>query len=335
MNKLSWSFQNIWNESLAQKEDRELKPRNHIWASELGGAYIDRYYKMKGVMPSNPFDDRSLRKFEAGHIFEWIVEMVLRRAGILQSVQEWVEFQYPGLMRVTGKLDHIAGGKPNWKLVKEELKTNELPPFVLRTAIAVVEHFSKKYPKGLDNIVFEIKSVGSLMFHRYETFRLPDPKHSLQLFHYLKAKDMPEGHLVYISKDDLCLAEIGIENPSSLEEDYEADISLMTDYLKKKSPPSAERSIIFDEISGKFASNWKVGYSPYLTKVYGFKNQNAFDTMFKPIVARWNRVLGRVISGKRMTLNNKKALKEIKDKFPNINELIEIAKERRESVKTK
>jgi len=329
MNKLSWSFANIWNESLAQREGRELKPRKHIWASELGGAYIDRYYKMKGVAPSNPFDDRSLRKFEAGNFFEWIVEIVLRRAGLLQSVQEWVEFQYPGALRVTGKLDHIAGGEPDWEKVKNELATNELPPFVLQTALAVIKHFSKKYPKGLSDVVLEIKSVGSIMFHRYETFKVPDPKHELQLYHYLKAKDMPEGHLVYISKDDLCLAEIGVMNPSPVDEDYEADISLMTRYLKEKSPPPAERSIIFDEIGGKFAVNWKVTYSQYLTKIYGFKNQNAFETKHKPIVARWNRVLGRVVAGKKMTDDNKLAIREIKFGFPDFEKLVEIAKEKR------
>ena len=335
LEKVSWSFQNIWNESLEQRENWKLKPRNHIWASELGGAYIDRYYKMKGVVPSNPFDPRSLRKFEAGRIFEWIVEMVLKRAGILLSVQEWVEFQYPGLMRVTGKLDHLAGGKPNWDLVKEKLVANELPPFILRTALAVIKHFSEKYPNGLDNIILEIRSVGSFMFHSYKTFRMPDPKHSLQLFHYLKAKDMPEGHLVYISKDDLCIAEIGVKNPSSFEKDYEADISLMTGYPKKESPPPAEKCIIFDKIAGRFAVNWKVGYSQYLTKVYGFKNQNAFDKKFKPTVARWNRVLRRVVYGRMVTVDNKKALKEMKDKFPNINGLIGIAKERRRHAKTK
>lgn len=329
MDKLSWSFAQIWNESLEQREERKLEPRQHIWASELGGPFIDRWYKMKGVEPSNPFDPRSLRKFEAGRVFEWLVEMVLARAGILKSANEWVEYQVPGGCRITGKLDHLAGGFPDWEKAKTELSHNELPPFILKAAGAVIEYFQKKYPKGLKDIILEVKSVGSNKFHRYETFKVADIGHSLQLFHYLKAKNMPEGHMVYISKDDLCLAEIGVLNPSPIGKLYEEDARKMKEYLGSKTPPPKENPIYFDEVEGKFVANWKIGYSQYLTMLYGYKNQKEFETKYKPIVARWNRVLGRIASDKKPTVDNQKAVEEMKVEFPTLEELIKITKKSR------
>ena len=71
-----------------------------------------------------------------------------------------------------------------------------------------------------------------------------------------------------------------------------------------------------------------------ITLIYGFKNQNAFDKRYKPVVARWNRVLGRIVADKKMTENNKSAIADIKKDFSNFNELVEVAKER-QKVKAK
>ena len=95
---MKWPFYSIWNESLEEnKQNKPVEPRQKIWASEMGGAYIDRYLKMTGVQPTNPPNPRSLRKFEAGNIWEAIVGYVLLRAGILQKKQEWIQYQYPNL----------------------------------------------------------------------------------------------------------------------------------------------------------------------------------------------------------------------------------------------
>lgn len=316
MSETSWSFSSVWNRSLEKRDEKEAYARDNIWASELGGAFIDRYLKMKGVPPSNPYDPRSLRKFEAGRIFEWIVEMVLLRAGVLINKQETVEFAYPGLLKVRGRLDHLAGGTPDYEKVRAQIETEFLPDFIKRTALAVIDYFSKEYPSGLKPIVIEVKSVGSLMFHRYETFKVADNRHALQLYHYLKGKDMPEGHIVYISKDDLCLAEIGVFNNSPLEELYKKDIEAMTNYFKSNTEPPKEQEITFDEVTGKFAVNWKISYSSYLTRVYGFKNQEDFEAKVSSRVARWNRVLGRLAGKKEMTADNKNALKEMELSFP-------------------
>jgi hypothetical protein len=327
IDRRSWSFAEIWNRSLESREERPLIKRDRMWASELGGSFVDRYLKMNAIPFSNPYDPRSLRKFEAGRIFEWIVEMVLVRAGILISKQDWIPYQYPNLLMVTGKLDHLAGGTPDYEKAKATIEHTAFPEFIKTAAVAVVESLAEQHPNGLNHVILEIKSVGSLMFHRYDTYKIADDKHVLQLFHYLKGTDSPEGHIVYISKDDLCLAEIGVfKDTERLETTYHKDIERMTHYIKNKEMPPKEPEITFDENTGHFASNWKIAYSPYLTKVYGFKNQAEFDEKNKPIATRWNRVVGRYKEGKDLTKNNLSAIEEMRLVFPNIEELLEIAK---------
>ncbi len=321
---MNWSFYQIWNESLEEgKPNRVLEPRQKIWASELGGSMIDRYLKMTGVQPTNPPNPRSLRKFEAGNIWEAIVGYVLRRAGILQSKQDWIQYQYPGLLPVSGKLDFMAGGKPDYEkaLFTIQKEFDWLPEFISRATANIIQTLREKYPDGLANIILEIKSCSSFMFEKYEKKEEGSPQHKLQLFHYLKCKNMPEGHIVYISKDDARMLEIGVSNPSIIEEYYKKDIEQITYFINKSEQPPFEKFIIYNDLMGSFSANWKVGYSSYLKMLYGLENQKAFDDVYKPIAERWNRVLGRIAEGKDMTDNNKEALAEIEKDGFNLEEI--------------
>lgn len=323
MNKTTWSFYNLWNESLNNRPERELKPRDNIWASELGGAMVDRYLKMNGIKPSNPPNARSLRKFEAGNIWEWIVGLVLKRANVLLEQQEWLNFRYPGMPEVTGRLDFIAGGKPDWEKAKADLAQFEFPDFIMRAASGIVNGLQEKYPDGLNEVILEIKSCSSFMFEKYEKTNLPTPTHALQAFHYLKAKGMPEGHIVYVSKDDCRLIEFGVFNPSPLEDVYREDIAVLAQYLKAKQQPPLEPELDFDEETGKFSPNWQVMYSNYLKKLYGYENQKAFEDKYRPMAARWNRVVQRMIEGKTMTAHNKEVIREIRKKYPHFEKVVD------------
>jgi len=321
---MRWTFANLWNQSLEEgKGNKVLEPRDRIWASELGGSYIDRYLKMTGVQPSNPPNPRSLRKFEAGNIWEAIVGYVLSRAGILINRQKWISYQYPGLLSVTGKLDFIAGGKPDYEksiaVISSEF--NWLPEFISRATKNIVLNLKEKYPNGLEKIVLEIKSCSSFMFERYEANQTGSRQHKMQLFHYLKSDFMEEGHLVYVCKDDARLLEVGVLNPSAVETDYHADIEKISGYIQGGEQPPLEKFIIFDEEFKQFSANWKVGYSNYLIHLYKLENQKAFDDLYKPVVERWNRVLGRIAEGKEMTENNLGAIKEVEKAGFNFEEI--------------
>lgn len=308
-----WSFAGIWNQSLDDKAERPLIKRDRIWATELGGAYVDRWLKMNAVKPSNPPNPRSMRKFEAGNIWESIIAFVLTRAGILQDSQEYIKVQLPGMLEVSGKLDFTAGGKPDYDkakaLISKEFEW--LPEFVLRATWNIVDNLSKQYPNGLESIILECKSSSSFMFDNYEARMKADPKHELQLFHYLFGKKMPEGHVVYVCKDDARLCEIPIRNPSYLEDVYKADIKAMTECFKSPERPPNEPLIVWKDNFLKFAVNWKVEYSNYLTMLYGYKTPAEFNDSVSPTVERWNRVLGRIKDEKPLTDNNKEALSEI------------------------
>lgn len=317
MNNLNWSFSQVWNDSLETREEKPLIARNNMWASELGGPYLDRYLKMKAVPMTNPPNSRSLRKFEAGNLMEWVVGLVLRRAGILIDSQEWLSYQYPGLLKVTGKLDFLAGGKPKTDLLSiEELR---LPPFFNKTALAIISYFSEQYPEGLNETILEIKSCSSFTFEWYNQGNA-DSKHILQAFHYLKSKDKPEAHIVYLSRDDLRICEVAVLNNSETEAVYKKDIEDMTNFLVNDIEPEKEKEILFDR--GKFSQNYKIAYSNYLMKVYGYKDQMEYEEKYKPKVASWNRTLGRIIKGNKMTKLNLETIEEIKKTFPNFDELV-------------
>jgi hypothetical protein len=325
-NELKWSFFQIWNASLEKNEERKLSPRDYIYASEIGGAYLDRYYKMKGVEYTNPPNMRSLRKFEAGNIWEWIVQLILKRAGILINSQEHLDFQYPDMLRVAGRLDHLAGGKPDWEKGKKEMEELDLPDIFKIAVNDILDYFNKNYPNGLETLILEVKSVSSFMFETYLKTGQANLHHKLQLFHYLKAKGLHEGHIIYICKDDCRMLEFGVFNPSDVEDIYKSDIAIMTDYIQQDIEPTKEELLTFDEVSLRFSYNWKVGYSPYLTKIYGYKDQMEYQNLFSPVASKWNRVFKRIVNGDKMTKLNLEVIEEIKRGFPKLDEYVELAK---------
>ena len=256
-------------------------------------------------------------------MMEWLVGTVLKRAGILQENQRWLRFQYPNMLAVNGKFDFLAGGNPDWDNAEEAIKYLGLPEFFNRASQAILDHFAKTYPDGLEEVILEIKSCSAFMMELYEK-RGANKNHELQLYHYLKATGMKEGHIVYISKDDLRMAEFHVGNPSKLEDDYKDDISKITDYYFHKTRPPIAKEIVYED--GKFSQNWKVGYSGYLTMLYGHKTQKEYEDKFKPLASNFNRVLKRRIEGKEMTKKNLDIILEIGKHFPNFDEIVEDAK---------
>jgi len=302
-----WGIGRVWNEALAGDNNRKYEPRERLWASELDNAPIDTWLKLKGVKPTNPPNARSRRKFEAGNIWEWLVAIILQRAGILISQQDWVAYQYPGLLKVTGKLDYIAGGKPNFD--RAFLEQMELPPKIIKAGESIVQHLEKNYPNGLETRIIEMKSTSSFMFDKMKKDGRPSTGHELQLFHYLKAKDMQKGSILYVCKDDCRMIEMPVFNSLVVEEKYKKAIETITKYHQEDKQPPLEKPIEFN--GDRFTKNWKIEYSGYLTKLYGFKEPKDFYEKYAPIISSWNRVLTRMEDGKDMTESNKEKLVEI------------------------
>lgn len=321
MDNNNWGFAQVWNKSLIETEQRELKERDHLWASELGKSNIDIWLKLHATPLTNPPNARSLRKFEAGNVFEWIVSLILKRAGILKEAQRWSSYQYPNMLKVTGKADFIAGGKPDITTWEKEMESLNLPNVFLRAGERILKYFTENYPNGLEEMPLEIKSVSSFMFEALEKNKSSSKNHRLQVYHYLKAENRPKANIVYICRDDLRMMEFPVFINSYVEEEYKNVISEISKYYLSNERPPLEKMIVFSEDLGKFATNFNVGYSGYLTMLYGFKEQMEYDNKYRPIVSKWNRILNRIKKGDKMTAKNLEVLEEIKKEGFNLDDI--------------
>lgn len=340
----NWSTVVEWNAALESREEREIVPRDYLWASELGKSPIDVILRLKGVKETNPPNGRSKRKFEAGNYMEWLVSLVYSRAGILKSQQRRAEFQYEGLLKVTGKSDFLVGGMPDysdWEKTEAILRSLPVPPpeFLFRASNEIRDALAQKYPEGLVEKFIESKSCSAFMFDAMEKKGWKgQASHRKQLFHYLKSENYPNGDILYIDKDSLRLAEVRVTNPGPVEDEYRETIQTLTNFYNSSKDipiesfievvteegiefpkfhwqeglPPIESLIVFSKDLGKFSKNFNVEYSSYLTLLYGFKQPADYDAEFKPLIGRWNRVLNRCKKGDKMTAKNLEALEEIK-----------------------
>ena len=323
MEAKDWSFSSTWNDGLIPVE-RKPEPRDYIWASELGGAMIDRYLKMKGVPYSTPPNIRSLRKFQAGNLWEWIVSLVLKRSGLIISQQNRIKYGYDGLLEVSGKIDFLGGGKPDWAKVKADLNVYDLPETILNVANKIIERFESREECEYRKLVLEIKSVSSFVYRAIEATERPMPNHILQCFHYVKGLELPQGNIVYICKDDCMIAEFPVYNNEAVEAIYKKDIETITGYYKANERPPLEKLIKFE--NGKFAVNKAIEYSNYLELLYGFQTPEQYRASVDKVVSGTNRVVKRIINGDKLTKNNEEKIAEMKKFFPNFDELMDEAK---------
>lgn len=339
-NTMSWSFFGIANLAATDRPVREIKPRDYLWATDLDKAPIDVYHALLGTVPTNPPNDRSMRKFHAGDIWEFYAYLVLYFAGILKSSQDRLTHQYPGLLMVSGRQDFIAGGVGDWTKAREAIRLFPMTDPIKEYFTRLVDLFEKEFgTKELNEIVIECKSVGSFMFPRYEATQKPSKGHSKQIFHYLISQQRNEGHVTYISKDDSLMLEFPVWlSDKNVEADYKASIELLTNYYNNKIEPPKEELIVFQEDTGSFSKNWRVEYSNYLTMFYGFETPRDYSDAVKGDVSLFNRSLKRAVmvdmgkttpTGKpiQLTKNNLDGLEKLKAFFPDYNKYFAIAKD--------
>jgi hypothetical protein len=336
----SWSIAGLWNQALL-KPQREIKPRDYCYASELGNAYIDRFLKMNGLAYTNPPNERSLRKFTVGEIFEWILKFVLYSAGVLRVDQKKIDYEpFAGCVPVHGRLDFIAGGKPDFEkaskfidfLVSIISKTEiegmdgmDIPSFISKAAREINGYFRERYEGvELEELVLEAKSCSSMVFQARERSKKAARNHELQTFHYVSAPGMViPGRIHYISKDDALVQDFNIYRTNEeIAAAYATDLREISGYYQANQRPPLEPEIIFDTDLCKFSKNWKVEYSAYLTMLYGYGTPEEYRTKYTKMVASFNRTMKRCINGDKMTDLNRTTIAEAKNLFPNWEELV-------------
>lgn len=315
MEKQDWSLARIWNKALEMNEKRVTEPRDSMYASELGRSDIDIFLKMQGEEPTNPPNDRAHRKMHAGDLYEWFVFLILKKCGILIKSQQAVKTKLHGCVEVSGRLDFVAGGVPDYdtgqKKIDELIDELEMPPIFHQVTRNFIGILKSEYPHGMKEKVLEIKSVAVYGFDKVEKTGKPLAGHDLQNFHYAQGLDM-EGALCYISRDDLRMYEIPIlPNDEALMKRYVEKVERVSGYYKENQLPEPEEMILFDEDLGKFSKNFNVEYSPFLKKIYNIDRPDQYDDEVAPLIGRWNRVLSRIAGGKALTKDNQTALDEM------------------------
>ena len=317
-----WGIASAWTASFDDAEPRVLEKRDYLWASELYSAPIDVWLKMRAEPYTNPPNTRSLMKFESAHLVEWVIGLILRRAGILKGEEVRCEYQYPDLLKVTGRMDKLAGGTPNYEYAKSELLALNLPEGFMRGMEKIITTLQAKYPNGLAEKPIEIKSVSSFAMDSMENKKVSIKRHRVQLYHYLISGGYKNGMLVYYCRDDSRMMEFNVALDSPVEKEYRERIELLTRFHGETEAPPKEKMIVWDEDSGKMSKNFNIEYSNYLTKLYGFEKPRDYSEIWGKKATSWNRVLGRVKSASKMTPLNLAVLEEIKDAGYNPNELI-------------
>lgn len=307
LNFNEWSIAGIWNESLEQKQ-KPIKQRNYIYAGDIGKNFYERYLKMQGVVPTNPYNERTLRKFAAGNFFEDLIGNVLQQIGILKSSQEWVQIPADKRhLRITGRLDYIAGGLADWQKARQKVKETHYPEAIENISLKLIDYFQVKHPQGLEEIVYEIKSINSLVFwQKQEYLSEAYPHHIMQLYTYLKALNKPKGRILYISKDDLTIKEIGVLYPTErLEKQWNEDVEQMTNYYRERKEPPKPDSIVFDKrksvkfqkdkikykTEGAWVSNWEVEWSSYFKLITGYDEVDEWKDSLKSELKEKNDLL--------------------------------------------
>ncbi len=301
---MKWSISKQWNEC-AQSTNRDPEKREHLWASELGSPDIDVLLKTQGVKPTNPPNERSLRKFMAGNIWEGVMEMIFSSCDLIIDREKKCELEIGG-QRVTGRADFIAGGKPDFTQAKAYI--SHLPEAFQTLATDILEKIGKYEGKNLQPTVIELKSASSFAFELLLNMDKPFKNHMFQCRTYMEHESM-DGKMFYICKDDCRVKEFNLHlHEKELTKRWKAEIKHKQKVIQT-GKAEKENLILFDK---KFKKNLGVEYSGYLKKVYGFDTPEDYREAVDKKISRWNRVLTRMNEDKEMTDNNLEAIEEMK-----------------------
>lgn len=334
----SWQLSKVWDE-VFDKAPEPIKERDYLYASEVGSSFLEVYLKMRGVQPTNYPTSVARMKMEAGKVWESIVRMVLKRAGILKSSQQKVDFALPGLLSVHGRLDFIAGGLVDLDQIADSsiaIKTlwQELDMPVVYQEIAdnqLKEVFKDtNYPSNqvlYAEEVLEVKSVSKYVWDMIESTGKPAAYHLNQIFHYSYGLNKAQGRVVYINRDDCRIKEMQVANSVENLYNYTSWVTAMTDYWNAQDEPPREDLIGFNPIDFKFRKKtMEIEWSRYLTLIYGFKSPQEYRDYAAPKAKRFNDTFKRCVEAKKMTSLNLERITEAKKDFPNWDEMVDRAK---------
>ncbi len=320
------TLRDIWNESLV-RTDREPIARNYLWASQLSHAPIDTWLALRGTPHSNIPNERSKRKFMSGSFHEHMVSMAMMRAGVMTEKQDTVWTHYD--IDVKGKGDFVLTGMFDFDRAAEDIKRMFLPHSMEEMFLKICDKMREQYEGvEIEPSVFEIKSVAEMTMTRIEKIGKPLESHILQTCHYKIGRNLRDGVVAVLCRDDLRLFEYHVTEAD--EKRYVDRVNELAAIVKSDVQPEIEKEIIFDEVMGRFSKSLAIEYSNFLTLLYGYARPDEYSDKVKPMVSRWNRVLARlkkIESGERKKPTKKNPEGELLQLTPkNIEALDEMKK---------
>jgi hypothetical protein len=294
-----WTIMDAWNQSLTVPSSFEPKPRNYLYASEVGGNMLEIYWRMIGLSPTNDKTDTSRRKMEAGNFYEALIVWVFKRCGLLKDTQTRVRLEAPGLLAVSGKLDLIAGCAGNWeqklKEVEEYFDKLEVAgfdfPFFAQSkklSLNTIKYLSEKYPQGFEDRIIEVKSINSMAFWaKNQPISEPYPHHVNQETFYLAYNDrgIRNGSILYVDRDTMSLSEIFILVREDVIAKQMKWIEEMTYYYNNKIEPPVPDLIVWNPSKKKYEYNWKIGWSEFKDKMLGTETEDSIRAKVKKMNA--------------------------------------------------
>lgn len=198
-NRPSFSVQSIINTAI--KKDREDRKITSWHISKLGSCLTGVYLERLGVEPDEEFDDRTLRVFEVGHMMEdWLFNLIEDFDGVKITRQGRVEDKK---LNISGYYDGL------------------------------VEYNGTR-------LIYEIKSKHSRAFwYMRNKGEGANEHHEMQLWTYLWLTGVPEGRLLYLSKDDLSMLEYVIKlSDQKIGQRVSKEIKVLNEAWARKISPS-------------------------------------------------------------------------------------------------
>jgi hypothetical protein len=213
-------------ELINQSLKREEHKKESWWPTDLGKCLSGAYYRRLGAKPDKEFTDRQLRIFKCGNLFEDFIAEQVKKSGNGYKIETQARIKLPEY-DLTGYADLRISGENT-------------------------------------DLVYEIKSVHSRKFWYMEKREGPDEHYMLQLWIALYALKVKEGRLIYVSKDDLTIAEYPVYlNDERLKSMALGELAILNEAWSKKEPPPPEPAIKDGKI------NWKARWCDYHSQCLG------------------------------------------------------------------
>ena len=149
----------------------------------------------------------------------------------------------------------------------------------------------------MEDLLYEVKSIHSAVFWAKKDYlKETYPHHLMQTFTGMKATEIKEGRILYISKDDYTMKEFPLYlNDSNLEKLWHDDVKLMAKYIREGIIPTKPENLIYDKrkkirfqhkkvkhiINGAYTINWQIEWSNYLPTITGFKSADEWKASIK------------------------------------------------------